>query len=156
MPSPLRVSSLAPRRNGDLSCFEEVEQTEAQKRYEQERAGGNYGTGTREIQTRNYIAAKEAARKRQEMFNDALEDFRAGKVEDALQVLLLLLSKFLSMYSSGCAARAVLTYPASLICQALLLSNAPAPMIVSLPTRRWTGNAVHARGHSLCGALLCC
>ena len=94
MPSPLRVSSLAPRRNGDLSCFEEVEQTEAQKRYEQERAGGNYGTGTREIQTRNYIAAKEAARKRQEMFNDALEDFRAGKVEDALQVLLSLLFEY--------------------------------------------------------------
>jgi hypothetical protein len=36
------------------------------------------------VQARNYIAMKENERKRKEMFNDALEDFRAGKLEDAL------------------------------------------------------------------------
>jgi tetratricopeptide (TPR) repeat protein len=73
-------------RGGDLSCFEEIEMTEAEKQWKNERAGGNYGAGTKEIQARNYIAQKELERKRKELFEDALVDFRAGKVEDALQV----------------------------------------------------------------------
>lgn len=69
---------------GDLTCFDPIEMTEAEREWRNERAGGNYGAGTKEIQQRNYIAQKELARKRKEMFEDALSDYRAGKVEDAL------------------------------------------------------------------------
>eukprot|EP01025_Chloroclados_australasicus_P069693 TRINITY_DN986_c0_g1_i1.p1 TRINITY_DN986_c0_g1~~TRINITY_DN986_c0_g1_i1.p1 ORF type:complete len:325 (+),score=46.04 TRINITY_DN986_c0_g1_i1:175-1149(+) len=70
---------------GDLSALsgEEV-LTSAEKQWRSEQSGGNYGAGTREMQQRNYIAAKEQERKRREMFDDALQQFRDGKVEDAL------------------------------------------------------------------------
>ena len=67
-----------------MEVFKEVELTEAEQRMRQERAGGNYGAGTKEIQARNYIARKENERKRKELFDDALADFRQGKIEDAL------------------------------------------------------------------------
>lgn len=60
--------------------------TAAERQWKNERAGGNYGAGTKEIQERNYIAQKELERKRKEMFEDALSDYRAGKVDEALQV----------------------------------------------------------------------
>lgn len=71
-------------RDGDLSCFEEREMTEAEKKWKSERAGGNYGAGTKEIQARNYVAMKEMERKRKEMFEDALTDFRDGNIDKAL------------------------------------------------------------------------
>jgi hypothetical protein len=69
---------------GDLSCFDAIELTAAELQFKNERAGGNYGAGTKELQERNYIAQKELERKRKEMFEDALADYRAGKVEEAL------------------------------------------------------------------------
>ena len=49
------------RKNyGDMSALEEEELTEAEKQFRSERAGGNYGTGTKEMQQRNYIGKKEA------------------------------------------------------------------------------------------------
>ena len=45
-----------------------------------ERNGGNYGSGTKEIQERNYIARKENERKRRELFDDALAKFKGGDV----------------------------------------------------------------------------
>ena len=69
---------------GDMSALEEEELTEAEKVFKRERSGGNYGSGTKEMQERNYIARKEAERKRRELFDDALTTFKAGKVEDAL------------------------------------------------------------------------
>lgn len=72
------------RNNGDMSALQEEELTEAERMWRAERAGGNYGAGTKEVQTRNYIARKEAERKRREMFDDSLALFKQGKVEEAL------------------------------------------------------------------------
>lgn len=69
---------------GDVSALQEEEVTEAEQQFRGERAGGNYGAGTKEIQTRNYVARKEAERVRRELFDDALDKFRSGKIEDAL------------------------------------------------------------------------
>jgi tetratricopeptide (TPR) repeat protein len=73
------------RKNyGDMSALEEEELTEAEKQFRSERAGGNYGSGTKEMQQRNYIGKKEAERKRRELFDEALATFRGGKTEEAL------------------------------------------------------------------------
>lgn len=53
---------------------------ESEKQWKKERAGGNYGAGTKEIQERNYVARKEAERKRRELFDDALAKFKSGAV----------------------------------------------------------------------------
>lgn len=63
-----------------MTQFDEEELTEAERMHKSEKAQGNYGVGTKEIQERNYIASKEATRKRKETFDDALAEFRAGKV----------------------------------------------------------------------------
>ena len=67
-----------------MTCFDAIELTPAEEQFKNERAGGNYGAGTKELQERNYIANKELERKRKEMFEDALGDYRAGKVDEAL------------------------------------------------------------------------
>lgn len=72
------------RNFGDLSAFEEQELTEAEKMFKAERGGGNYGAGTKEIQSKNYVSRKEAERTRRELFDDSLVKFKAGKVEEAL------------------------------------------------------------------------
>lgn len=69
---------------GDMTALEEEELTEAEKMFKAERGGGNYGAGTKEMQERNYLARKEAERKRREMFDDALAKFKSGKIEDSL------------------------------------------------------------------------
>lgn len=72
-------------RGGDTSVFDDDDNlTDAEKRFRAERAGGNVGSGTREVQTRNYIMRKELERKRREMFDDALSKFRSGKPDEAL------------------------------------------------------------------------
>lgn len=72
------------RNYGDMSALEEEELTEAEMQFKNERAGGNYGAGTKEMQERNYISRKEAERKRRELFDEALSKFRSGKTEEAL------------------------------------------------------------------------
>lgn len=69
---------------GDMSQLEVDELTEAERQFKNERSGGNYGAGTKEMQERNYIARKEAERERRQLFDDALSKFRGGKVEEAL------------------------------------------------------------------------
>ena len=69
---------------GDLSALEEEGLTPAEKAWKTERRGGNYGAGTKEVQARNYVARKEAERKRRELFDDALGRFKKGDVEGAL------------------------------------------------------------------------
>jgi hypothetical protein len=59
-----------------------MDDTEAMWRAE--RGGGNYGAGTKEMQERNYITKKEAERKRREVFNDGMQKFGSGKIEEAL------------------------------------------------------------------------
>jgi len=68
-------------RKGDMSFLEE-NTDDAQ--FKNERNGGNYGSGTKEVQQRNYTSAKEAARKRVELFNDALELYQDKQFEKAL------------------------------------------------------------------------
>lgn len=53
---------------------------EAERKWKTERRGGNYGAGTKEMQARNYVARKEQERKRREMFDDALDKFKAGDI----------------------------------------------------------------------------
>lgn len=53
----------------------------AQRMAKTERAGGNYGAGTKELQARNYVSRKEQERKRRELFDDALVKFNAGEIE---------------------------------------------------------------------------
>lgn len=56
-------------------------ETPASKQFKQERSGGDYGEGTREMQSRNYISRKENERKRREMFDDALDKFKQKDIE---------------------------------------------------------------------------
>ena len=53
---------------------------EAERKWRTERRGGNYGAGTKEMQARNYVARKEQERKRRELFDDALDKFKAGDI----------------------------------------------------------------------------
>ena len=77
----LTVRSRAPA-SGDLSAFERDENSAFQR----ERNGGNYGSGTQELQRRNYVERKELERKRTAMFNDAIALFNDKKYEEALIV----------------------------------------------------------------------
>jgi tetratricopeptide (TPR) repeat protein len=52
----------------------------------QERNGGNYGSGTQELQRRNYIERKELEKKRTDMFNEAIAAFNRAEYEAALIV----------------------------------------------------------------------
>lgn len=70
-------------RGGNMDPFL-LEEDPAVRQYRQERRGGNYGAGTAEVQQKNYIALKENARKREMMFNEALEKTRAGKYEEGV------------------------------------------------------------------------
>lgn len=49
---------------------------DAEKTFKRERAGGNYGAGTKEVQARNYVTRKETERKRRELFDDGLVKFK--------------------------------------------------------------------------------
>ncbi|EFJ43470.1 hypothetical protein VOLCADRAFT_76718 [Volvox carteri f. nagariensis] len=72
------------RNFGDLSALEEDGVDAAEKMWKKERAGGNYGAGTKEIQARNYVQRKENERKRREMFDDALAKFKENDIQGAL------------------------------------------------------------------------
>mmetsp|Transcript_5050 Transcript_5050/g.12691 ORF Transcript_5050/g.12691 Transcript_5050/m.12691 type:complete len:351 (-) Transcript_5050:71-1123(-) len=72
------------KRGGDMSCFEKKEVDEAEAMWSKERAGGNYGAGTKEMQQRNYIAKMEESRKRRELFDDGLDKFKSGDYQGAL------------------------------------------------------------------------
>lgn len=71
------------RNFGDMSMLQD-DSDESEKQWKKERAGGNYGAGTKEIQERNYVARKEAERKRRELFDDALAKFKSGAVAESL------------------------------------------------------------------------
>lgn len=72
-------------RGGDLSIFEKKKAEDSTaEMFKSERAGGNYGIGTKELQQRNYIAAQETARERRELFDDGLQKFKGGDYENAI------------------------------------------------------------------------
>lgn len=54
---------------------------DAQRMAKQERSGGNYGAGTKELQARNYVSRREQERKRRELFDDALAKFNKSDIE---------------------------------------------------------------------------
>lgn len=68
---------------GDTTVMQEKDSDSA-KQWKQERSGGDYGAGTKEMQTKNYISRKETERKRRELFDDALEKFQKKDIEGAL------------------------------------------------------------------------
>lgn len=72
------------RNFGDMSALEDDGLDAAEKQWKKERAGGNYGAGTKEIQARNYVQRKENERKRREMFDDALAKFKENDIQGAL------------------------------------------------------------------------
>jgi len=67
-------------RGGDMSPFEKDDVSAFRK----ERNGGNYGSGTQELQRRNYVEKKELEQRRTAMFNEGIELFNAKKYEEAL------------------------------------------------------------------------
>ena len=73
----LQTAALTPPSPPPL---QDDESDGAEKMMKKERNGGNYGSGTKEIQERNYIARKENERKRRELFDDALAKFKGGDV----------------------------------------------------------------------------
>lgn len=55
--------------------------TAAQKQWQNERRGGNYGVGTKEMQAKNYQNRKETERTRRELFDVALSKFRKNDIQ---------------------------------------------------------------------------
>lgn len=55
--------------------------TEQEKQFKSERGGGNYGAGTRALQEQNFMARQKRDKLRKEMFEDALNKFRANDIE---------------------------------------------------------------------------
>ncbi len=55
--------------------------TEAQKLFKAEKAGGNYGSGTKEMQARNYEKRKQSEAERESLFESALQKFNAKDIE---------------------------------------------------------------------------
>jgi len=72
------------RNFGDMSALKDEDSDAAEKMWKKERAGGNYGAGTKEVQARNYTTRKENERKRRELFDDALSKFKAGDIPASL------------------------------------------------------------------------
>ena len=61
---------------------QEEELSETEKQFRTERAGGNYGMGTKELQAKNFMSRREQERMRRDLFDDALIKFKKGKVEE--------------------------------------------------------------------------
>lgn len=72
------------RNFGDMSALQDEDSDAAEKKWKSERRGGNYGAGTKEMQARNYVTRREQERKRRELFDDALDKFKAGDIAGAL------------------------------------------------------------------------
>lgn len=72
------------RNFGDMSALEDDGMDETERKWKQERNGGNYGAGTKEMQARLYVQRKETERMRRELFDDALTKFKKNQLQDAL------------------------------------------------------------------------
>ena len=57
------------------------ELSDSQKQWQNERRGGNYGMGTKEMQAANYRNRKETEKKRRELFDIALGKFRKNDIQ---------------------------------------------------------------------------
>ena len=70
------------KMNGDLSALE----TSKSSGYKAERAGGNYGAGTKEQQLQNYSKKKELEVQRLDMFDEGIALYNKGDFDGALIV----------------------------------------------------------------------
>lgn len=77
-PSELRPISRMEAKTGEV---QEDEMTATEKRFKQDRTGGNYGEGTKEVQERNYQKRKEAEKEREDLFEKALRLFADKDLE---------------------------------------------------------------------------
>mmetsp|Transcript_7076 Transcript_7076/g.23451 ORF Transcript_7076/g.23451 Transcript_7076/m.23451 type:complete len:301 (+) Transcript_7076:25-927(+) len=68
------------KMNGDMSALEVSENSQ----FQNERAGGNYGAGTQELQRKNYAEVKELEAKRLKMFDEAIAKYNSKDYEAAL------------------------------------------------------------------------
>eukprot|EP00241_Pyramimonas_parkeae_P006306 CAMPEP_0114246888 /NCGR_PEP_ID=MMETSP0058-20121206/12718_1 /TAXON_ID=36894 /ORGANISM="Pyramimonas parkeae, CCMP726" /LENGTH=414 /DNA_ID=CAMNT_0001360135 /DNA_START=49 /DNA_END=1295 /DNA_ORIENTATION=- len=73
------------KRGGDVSVFERAA-GDKKSGAQRERAGGNYGAGTQELQMKNYASKKELAEQRVVMFNEALDLYKQKKYDEALVI----------------------------------------------------------------------
>ena len=71
------------KMNGDLSALEQNEKSSAMAA---ERAGGNYGAGTKEQQMQNYSKKKELEVQRLDMFDEGIVLYNKGDYDGALIV----------------------------------------------------------------------
>ena len=69
------------KMNGDISALEQSEKSSAMKA---ERAGGNYGAGTKEMQMQNYSKKKELEVQRLDMFDEAIALYNKKDYDNAL------------------------------------------------------------------------
>ena len=69
------------KMNGDISALEQSEKSSAMKA---ERAGGNYGAGTKEMQMQNYSKKKELEVQRLDMFDEAIALYNKKDFDNAL------------------------------------------------------------------------
>ena len=81
--------------------------TDAERRWRDERSGGNYGQGTKEMQQRRYIDRREAERKRRELFDDALEKYQAKDIEGVSRASLVWPLRLLTDRRVGSAGQGV-------------------------------------------------
>ena len=70
------------------SAMQEEGMSDSEKQFRRERAGGNYGAGTKELQAANYRVRKEQEEKRRRMFDEGLEKFQAGDIQGVRAVML--------------------------------------------------------------------
>ncbi len=75
------ITDVSDRRIDARALLQEEQLTEAQKQWQTERRGGNYGMGTKEMQARNYMNRKETEQKRRELFDTALSKFKKNDIE---------------------------------------------------------------------------
>lgn len=71
------------KMNGDLSA---LEQNEKSSGFKNERAGGNYGSGTKEQQLNNYSKKKELEVQRLDMFDEGIALYNKADYDSALIV----------------------------------------------------------------------
>ena len=69
--------------DGDLSALQQTEKSSA---FKSERAGGNYGAGTKEQQMNNYSKKRELENQRLDMFDEAIELYNGKDFDNALIV----------------------------------------------------------------------
>jgi len=69
--------------DGDISALEQNEKSSA---FKNERAGGNYGAGTKEQQMNNYSKKRELENQRLDMFDEAIELYNSKDYDSALMI----------------------------------------------------------------------